>query len=916
MKRKSMKRQRRRKNDGTKRPNILYFDDFAPNIQYFDDISFRRTINFFTRHKDSGIYLSKLASSLFLADNNDNSVLYFQKKTIIGFMIISGYFNEFWNFFNHMLKIKDIDDIDDIPNKWSSTVVLPKFTTYVNIYNDVKKFVNENIKISDITRIYKEYFCLNYRTMKTKDITGIKCEDKKPIVEKQIYEEILIKITYIIYLCIHVKDRSSIKYILNHYILSFYKSDRATEYDISLELKNKSYSDDLMTLYNKFNNTDVNNIFVILKYLYQYNYKGGKQFSTCGETTLLNIFNYCLINDNGTFNTEKILNEDVVKFYKGKTMSQIADKGGRKIMNEWLDIVSNLKLTNVYNSTGDIHNNVLNVACVLNKLVYDKETYDIEEPHEFIIDTIKYISNNSRIRIEIEKDTKDSISLNIDNKYSLFFRPGHGEMNQLVNDTYTRKRIPIIDLNDMYADYDVKLNDFDIVHTVFRNILTARSDDFEKLDYDEALSRILIVYFIRQIEYSKVNELLLLEIKRLYIDYDEIEKLEDFDKTIVVNFLKKIINTESVSIYCDDDKYEIVNLIIEKLPKNVNRFVLSTTEYDKDEIVDNFNLKPLEKLNLETLILENVNMLYINLPLLKSLDVTNGHTENIKKYKKLENVHIVIDNSFDMNSLSELVNLKKIDFNCIKIEEFDCKYLQNCVNLEKLNLISLDSDYMMYLKNIHIISKYKITYCMLLGFIITDDILDVIFNNFENVSINNVLNEIIQKKVLILHKNVSKESIETLKKCKIRFSFDKDDVSDYTILLKYVSELLSETLFRFSVSKNTKMEKILKKFEEQYGGTGYKFFINNKKVKETDTIKDFDISGNKIEMIVTDEENPSPKSSSPKRTSPKGSSPKRTSSSKKSPKTSSPKSSSSRKSPKTLSSRKSPKSSTTRKSFM
>ena len=33
--------------------------------------------------------------------------------------------------------------------------------------------------------------------------------------------------------------------------------------------------------------------------------------------------------------------------------------------------------------------------------------------------------------------------------------------------------------------------------------------------------------------------------------------------------------------------------------KNVNRFVLSTTEYDKDEIVDNFNLKPLEKLNLE-----------------------------------------------------------------------------------------------------------------------------------------------------------------------------------------------------------------------------------------------------------------------------------------------------------------------------
>ena len=102
MKRKSV-RYKRRKIDGTKRPNILYFEDFMDNIQYFDDISLKRTIHFFTRNKDTGNSLSILANLLFLADNNDNSVLYFQKKTIIGFMIVSGYFNEFWKFFNLLL---------------------------------------------------------------------------------------------------------------------------------------------------------------------------------------------------------------------------------------------------------------------------------------------------------------------------------------------------------------------------------------------------------------------------------------------------------------------------------------------------------------------------------------------------------------------------------------------------------------------------------------------------------------------------------------------------------------------------------------------------------------------------------------------------------------------------------------------
>ena len=61
-------------------PIELLFDDFINDINYFDDVSLKRTIHFFTQNKDTGNYLSLLTGSLFLADNDDNSVYIFRKK--------------------------------------------------------------------------------------------------------------------------------------------------------------------------------------------------------------------------------------------------------------------------------------------------------------------------------------------------------------------------------------------------------------------------------------------------------------------------------------------------------------------------------------------------------------------------------------------------------------------------------------------------------------------------------------------------------------------------------------------------------------------------------------------------------------------------------------------------------------------
>lgn len=851
----------RRKYDGTTRPNILYFDDFIQDIQYFDDISLKRTIHFFTRNRYTGNYL---ASSLFLADNNDNSVLYFQKKTIIGFMMISGYFNEFWEFFNGILRVYnnsyDEPTFDDIPNKWTTT--FPKSKTYGDIYNDVKNFVDENINITDIARIYKEYFCLNYRTMKTKDITGIKCEDKKPIIEQKIYEELIIKITYIIYYCLQENDK--MQYILHHYILCFYKSDRSTVYNISLELKEKKYPKSLITLYNKFNNIDVSEVFVTLRYLYQYNYiKKGKHFTTCGETTLLNILNYCLINKDGTFNTKKILNEDVINFYEGKTMSQIAEKNGIRIMSEWLDIVSNLSFSEIYNITGDIHNNVKNVAYVLNKIVYDEDSF-VDSPNKFIVDTIKYISNNP-IDIKIEISRKDSVSLNIDNKYSLFFKPGHGEMNPMVNDKI-KKKIKTIDLENMIDES----NDFDIVYSFYKKILTMRDYDDHKLDYDEAISYIAITYLIEHID-LRIIQLLLLEITKLSITYENLEELDDPKNYKTISFfLKTIVNTKVVKIDSSKDTFKISNFIIKNLPENVTSFKIAI-----HEMSDNlFKLEPLEKLKLESLCISKTNMPYINIPTLTTLELEDiKDIDFIDKYKNLINLKLDVPEYFNMKSLSNLVNLKKIWLRTTYQNAFDCKIIEKCTELEDLTLSNFSHINSVF-ENIDALSNHtKLKRISLIRFDLSSEDLEVIFNelNIDNIYFSESC-KMKQNTLLILeNKNINEQTIEQLETHKIKYIFVDEK---FTILLSYNSKIL-----KFIVNYDTEMKVIFDIFTNKYG-TGYEFFFNDKKVKETDIFFDLGKYNTKeIKITVRKEGKMSSKSSS-RRTSSSNSSSRRTSSSK------------------------------------
>jgi hypothetical protein len=276
----------KKKFDGTRKsyePIELLFDDFINDITYFDDVSLKKTIHFFVKNN-----INKLADLLFTFDITDNSMIYFKKKTIVGFMIISGNYNNFINLLDNIELISDSSPI----NKWTKNKSINP-----EIYNSVNEYVTENFFISDETfSLYKDYFCLDYQIIRTKDITGIKC-DKNNVSDKEkikIYEEMIIKLSYFLHYYNQIANKNAMKIIINHYILKFLKSDRAEHYNISLVLGSREYSENEIELYNIFNDINIGSVFKVLKMQSNFKYKDkfytGKTFDPSIATEELTPF--------------------------------------------------------------------------------------------------------------------------------------------------------------------------------------------------------------------------------------------------------------------------------------------------------------------------------------------------------------------------------------------------------------------------------------------------------------------------------------------------------------------------------------------------------------------------------------------------------------------------------------------------
>jgi hypothetical protein len=643
--------------------NIFYDKLYTGSYIYYDD-TFVRTMNFFGNLEDS--ILNQFINLLF-APNNE-SIIYFKQKTILGFIIITGNFHDF----DDMLKMCNGEN----------------YNTFIDIITQ-QLFNEKNVWM------YQEYFCVNYQNMKIP--SKINCKIKN--IEEQEYDitdkklrnkikqernaitnnrnkinsEIKEKITEFISLYINI-DKKTANNIINYYILCMLKSYQSDKYNLNLlfsEKKKLTRNEKLNQMwYFKFTNKDTN--FKILPYLtlFRHNFGGiEKQFSTCGETTLLNLLNYCLIQPDSTFDTSNIKNNDIIEFYRTKTMEYI-HKNIHYVMHEWLDIIStiNHEGIKIYNTTGDIHNNIKNIAYIMNKIIYDKEEIIEERSAEsFIINTIKYMNNT--IKCKIKNSSLNSIVIILNDYYELFFYPGHGEMKNIMfldKPEGTNYYMNFVDLND-YSEYS-GLFDFNIIYTLFYEIINNKTHDGELMDYNSSLSSIILKYFSKYI----INEYNVDGIKDII--YTFLSSVKIYHEYI--DFTEDIYDGGS-SDYddSDDDDYYEDNDDDDYYENNEYKFLKRDPKYDD------------EKKKLNDIILQNLpNLTDLTLYYSYSNDFFEYLSVCCKQLKKLEIVWAKINLS--MKSISKNTNLESFVMyetnSKLKLTNFE--YLNDLVNLSDLYL--------------------------------------------------------------------------------------------------------------------------------------------------------------------------------------------------------------------------------------
>jgi len=253
---------------------------------------------------------------MFNFDNFDRNFIYKNKHCILDDIIMSGFYDEFEELISRIGTVEEEKEIKEETKK------------YVICSNRDKTKLSNN----------KHYKIINIvENVNYKEILS-KASEKKLNLDK-------IK-TFIFYsVCIKPKTREM---IMRHYLLSFIKSSefrKQKQITISTDFSPE----------NKINNFLLNiGHYKPLEYI-TINYKkiNGKiyTFSTCGETTLLNLLNFYFIGDDGTFNIKDTYSHSLISFYRKYTNMMKQLENEIQTTNDWLNVVSNLDL-NVYDKEG------------------------------------------------------------------------------------------------------------------------------------------------------------------------------------------------------------------------------------------------------------------------------------------------------------------------------------------------------------------------------------------------------------------------------------------------------------------------------------------------------------------------------------------------------------------------------------
>jgi len=677
------------RHDGGK-DDVIYLGDYIENIKLYSSRSFIYTLDYFRHFSENDT--TKFIKQLFTFEKNGHNVIP-QKYTIIGFIILLGLFDKFENVINS-IKIKSISSSSD------------KDETDCSLKNDeeFEKKAQKQYRLLNIKKHSEDFFKNHIKD----DLKDDKIQDyaKNMIGKNKIEDEYIINlISKFLFYSVCTIQQATRQYIMRHYLLCFIKLD--------IYQRNKFSSINSMSYTDEEEQKTIDGFLLhlgqyqTLPIIYKIHYKD-RIFTTCGETTILNLLNYYFIDEKGDFIIKDTYSEKLKTFYKKYSNMKKQLENKDQTIIDWLEIVSNLEKKDIYNKEGDIHNNIKNIEYVLQTMLSNDNNTSITN----MLETI-----NPKYKFDIILSNEESIELLLNNTIRVYFYPGHGDL--VPNTKEFRLKIRKDDEDNFFTLYNHVFKNFQELLHLFNydklihegvvkminkkeNVVTELKNKEEELkktsgDLDRKTK-------IKQfISLKRKNQFILnfLHVQKNFVLYQYLEKL-NLDDLINITSLKFVKGDFTLGIPDLKFAQELKELIFEDilLHDDINQ-IPNLTELKNLEILE-FNkvvflyyIPSLDGLkNLKTLsILKNDELREI--PSL--YDLSNLETLSISENKILKE----IPNFDDLKNLKNLLILSNEGL--IKIPRFDKLENLETLSITKNKSIKTISDFNR-LKNLKILS--------------------------------------------------------------------------------------------------------------------------------------------------------------------------------------------------------------------
>jgi Leucine-rich repeat (LRR) protein len=368
----------------------LKLEPYIFDMQIYNSKSFISTLAAFSVFKPSSAPPNDtydFIKQLFNFDSLHRNIIYINQSTALQDIILLGFYNDFENALNSL-----------------DTALAP-----------IKCSLRNKMKLNDNSKKH------------LKEVNISENPAVKAFLAKMPSSKIENQVLKFIFYCACIKPTTR-NVIMRHYLLSFIKTSvfndsvHANKIQLDYTLSNDADRERNQKIINSFF-VKVGS-FEVIPYIFNFTYTSPSErtytFSTCGETTLLNLLNYCLIDRKGTFHMQETFSEPLKEFYRvyNTMKTQLANQG--ETTKAWLDVVSNCPDDDIYFSGGDIEPNKKNIEYVLQFILN-------QPPNMDLIEIIQDITPD--VEIEIIEDNKNIFKILLDHKLEVYFTAGHAEMN-------------------------------------------------------------------------------------------------------------------------------------------------------------------------------------------------------------------------------------------------------------------------------------------------------------------------------------------------------------------------------------------------------------------------------------------------------------------------------------------------------